>query len=465
MYSISPYGEAPSTALRIAKTSLSSIPLCHANLHRLLSASVDHSTAAASHFLSKKAQITRFREKLIKEGKWREKESMDIYLQNALAICNPYVESTKLTDEEEDEFKAIKEWFHTTYTPQKSTLLPFLKLETSGPTFDEFGGDYLTDIESAFYLDQGLLGPQRICSLTPELLESIANRFTHFNKDYYARNLCSSLYSALKNRCLFELVTNKEILSKVSSILGSNIALSNLSVHEVGPMSGKASTETKGAVNAFNCHSDLSSGSHYYFERGADQVKNLVLDNRGVCVWVSITGTEAENAPLYLFPKTHRWEITTPFTYIEKARNNAVELDKVLKLLALRHRNPARRIGLCNLEYEHLLSSSYQSTLPLIKRTEVYTKPGDVILFNQHTRHGSGFNTSKQPRLAISLRYNTALKEVGGIESAGAVVSKEEREALGFTSNSQKPMVQLLGDLHHPNNVPIDLKRLASEGV
>ncbi len=291
------------------------------------------------------------------------------------------------------------------------------------------------------------------------MLQSLSKKFTNFNKDYYKRNLTSSLYSSLKNKDLFELAANPDILEKVSSILGGNIALSNLSIHEIPPGNGKSSQETQGMVHAFNCHSDLSSGSHYYFKTDTNRMENLVLDNRGVCVWVSVTGTDPYNAPLYLFPRTHHWEITTPFTYLENARGDWEELEQILKLLAIHPSNSARRIGLCNIEYKYCLAN-YKSLLPKIARTEIYTKPADIIMFNQHTRHGSGINSSSQSRLAISLRYNTAMKEIGGIESAGAVVTQEEREKLGFGNDPRKPMIQLLGEQHHPNNVPIDLNRL-----
>ncbi len=433
-------------------------------LCRLFSSSMSALNAVSNQHVSKIDPITPQQINLIQRGHWAEKESMDVYLRRALAVCRPFVDSVQLTQEEEKQFRIIKAWYQNDYIPQESTFLPFIKLEAIGKTFETAGKNYLKEKEIAFYLDQGLIGPLPIHSLTRDQLKTLSERFAHFNQEYYSRNLRSSLYSALRNKCLFQLVTNQEILSKVSSILGPNVALSNVSVHEIAPGSGKASKETNGMVNAFNCHSDLSSGSHYYFRPGANQVENLVLDNRGICVWVSISGTDAHNSPLYVFPKTHHWEIPTPFTHIENAKNDPVALDHVLKLLAFTTRNPARRLGLCNIEYDYLLSSHYQALLPALHRTEIYTKPGDVILFNQHTRHGSGFNASSQPRLAISLRFNTSMKEVGGIESAGAVVTQAEREALGFGNDPRKPMVQLLGEHHHPNNVPIDLERLEKEG-
>lgn len=395
----------------------------------------------------------------IQQALWAEKEPMKMYLQKALDTTSKFVAAVQLSLEEKSQLEIIKTWYDKEYEPQETTLLPFIKLEAVGKTFESSSGSYLKQREIDFYLEQGVLGPITIPSLSQDALQAITDRFPNFNLDYF-RNL-GSLYNVLKNRCLLELATNSEILSKVSSILGDNIMLSNISVHEIGAGHGKSSYETMGMVDAFNCHSDLSSGSHYYFRPGANQVEGLVLDNRGVCVWVSISGTNAENAPLYVFPKTHLWEITTPFTYIEKNKNNPTNLDHVLKLLALNHRNSARRMGLCNLEYQDLLSSP--SLLKDIRRTEIYTKPGDIILFNQHTRHGSGFNASSQPRLAISMRYNTALKEVGGTEKAGPVLTKAEKEKLGFKEDGRKPMVQLLGKKHHPNNIPIDLKRLFEE--
>lgn len=397
----------------------------------------------------------------LRRSQWAEMESMAAYLQKALQTTSSFVSQSKLSSEEQKQFEVINNWFQTEYEPQKTTLLPFHKLEAVGKTFESFGEDYLTGKEIDFYLEKGVLGPLPVRSLNKEHLKSITDKFLNFNQDYF-RNL-GSLYTVLKHRCMLELATNSEILAKVSSILGDNIMLCNISVHEIGAGNGKSSLETNGEVDAFNCHSDLSSGSHYYFRPGANQVEGLVLDNRGVCVWVSISGTHKENSPLYFFPKTHLWEITTPFTHIEKARHDPAALTHVLKLLALNHRNPARRMGLCNLEYESLLSSP--SVLAGIYRTEIYTKPGDIILFNQHTRHGSGFNASPQARLAISMRFNTALKEVGGTETAGPVVTQTERELLGFKEDKRKPMVQLLGDRHHPNNVPISLKHLFAEAL
>lgn len=405
--------------------------------------------------LSSTSQIDEIYLRCVKRGGWGVKEPMDQYLNKALAISQRYVSQILLSPEEEAELKKIKEWYHRKYVPQSSTLLPFIKLEARGKTFEQAGGSYLSQEDIANYMHHGFIGPVAITSLTQADLRAISDRFQNFNRDYY-KNL-GSLYNTLSNYCLFRLATNPDILAKVSSILGEDVQLSNVTVHEIGSGGGKSSMETKGNVNDFNCHSDVSSGSHYYFKPEGNQVEDLALDNQGVCVWVSITGTTPRNAPLYLFPQTHLWEITTPFTYIENAKKNPQALDHVFKLLAFNHKNPARRIGLCALEYLYLLSSQYKPMLSKIHQTEIYTPPGSVIMFNQHCRHGSGFNYTQEPRLAISLRFNTALKEVGGTEWAGAVVTSAEKQKLGLGDDPRKPMLQLLGTRHHPNNVPIDL--------
>lgn len=433
----------------------------HSILKKISVSSKRSFSSASNSCVDHSDQMETLRKEYIHRGQWSEKEPMDVYLRNALEVCRKYVSTVELSSEEREQYQIIKTWYQQEYIPQDTTLLPFIKLEAIGKTFETSGGNYLKEKEISFYLKNGLVGPLSISSIDKSQLNAISERFPNFNKDYF-RNL-GSLYSALKNKCLLKLATNKEILAKVSSILGDNIMLCNMTVHEIGACSGKSSNETNGMVDAFNCHSDLSSGSHYYFRPGANQVENLALDNRGVCVWVSITGTDQYNSPLYVFPSTHHWEITTPFTHIESTKNNKANLDNVLKLLAFNHRNPARRMGLCNMEYEYLLSSQYKLLLQSIYRTEIYTKPGDVIMFNQHTRHGSGFNSSSKSRLAISLRFNTAFKEVGGIESAGAIVTKGERELLGLKHDKRKPIIQLLGKEHHHNNIPIDLTQLAKE--
>lgn len=407
------------------------------------------------------SQIEAMRNKHIGKGEWGEKEPMDVYLRKALDVSRQFVSSATLSPEEQKELRKIEAWFGGKYVRPSSTRVPFIPLKAVGKTFEVARGAYLKKEDVFHYMHNGFIGPLPIFTLSRSHLKAISDRFPNFNQNYY-KNL-GSLYSALRNKCLFDLASNAEILAKVSTILGDNIQLSNMTVHEIGAGSGKSSDETGGMVDAFNCHSDVSSGSHYYFKPEGNRVEGLALDNRGVCVWVSISGTTSLNSPLYMFPRTHLWEITTPFTHIENAFSQPRALNHVFKLLAFNHKNPARRIGLCALEYDYLLSSQYQTLLPGIKRTEIYAPPGSVVMFNQHCRHGSGMNYTQKPRLAISLRFNTAFKEIGGTELAGAVVSQKERLQLGLGDDPRKPMVQLLGNQHHPNNVPIDLKKLANE--
>lgn len=405
-----------------------------------------------------KDQIETMRKNYIRDSQWAEMESMDIYICRAFENSQHYVSSVELSSDEQIQFKRIKSWYQNEYLPQKSNLLPFIPLSVIGKTFEISGGDYLKDRERSFYLENGVLGPLNIRTLNSEKLQIISQKFQDFHKNHN-RNL-GSVYTMLKNRCLLDLATNKEILDKVSSILGKNIMLCNVTINELAPGMGKSTIETGGMVDSLNCHSDLSSGSQYHFEVGINSITNLTLDNRCVHVWVSISGTDKENAPLYFFPKTHHWEITTPFTYLDHTKNDPIALNHILKLLSFKQGSAARRIGLYNVEYQYLLSSKYNKLLSNIRRTEIYTKPGDCILFNAHTRHGSGFNASTSSRLAVTMRYNTALTEAGGQETAGSVLTMAERKSLGILDDKRKPMIQVLGKHHHKNNLPIDIQSL-----
>jgi ectoine hydroxylase-related dioxygenase (phytanoyl-CoA dioxygenase family) len=351
------------------------------------------------------------------------------------------------------QFMALKLWYENDYVPQKSNLLPFIKLKATKKTFESEGGDYLSEKEVSCYLSEGVVGPLSIKSLTHKELNSIYEQFSDFNSN---RNL-GSVYSMLTNRCMINLATNPAILAKVSSILGNNIMLANMTVNSVQPSQGKSTTETKGLVDSLNCHSDLSSGSQYHFEIGTNCIKNLTLNNRCVHVWLSITGTDATNAPLYFFPKTHLWEISTPFTYLDLNKHDP---DSILKLLSFKQGSAARRIGLYNEEYKYLLYSRYKPLLSNIRQTEIYTQPGECIFFNAHTKHGSGVNSSAKTRVAITMRYNTAMTEAGGLESAGSVVTLAERKTLGILGDKRKPMIQVMGNKHHINNLPINISHL-----
>lgn len=384
---------------------------------------------------------------------WVEKEKMDTYLKRELEIASRYIATVRLSPEEQAQYRKVREWYDYQYTPQKSNLLPFLPLEANGKTGIMAKGSYLTKQEVACYLAEGVVGPIPFQSITQEHLHAITQTFQGFHKNHN-RNL-GSVYSMMQKKCAYELATNPEILAKVSSILGENIMLTNFTINELAPWMGKSTLETGGMVNALNCHSDLSSGSQYHFELGTNSVRNLTLDNRCVNVWLSISGTDAFNAPLYFFPKTHTWEITTPFTHIDNAKGDPEYLDHILQLLSFKQGSPARRIGLYNVEYRTLLGSKYRSILPLIPRVEIYTKPGECIMFNAHTRHGSGVNRSSSTRLAVTLRFNSALTEAGGMETAGSVATMAERAILGIAEDKRKPMIQVLGNKHHPNNLPI----------
>lgn len=391
---------------------------------------------------------------------WAEKEDMGLYMRRAYKIASKYVASSQLSPVEEEQFLALKVWHQTQYSPQESNLIPFNKLEALGKSFEIAGGNHLSKREIDFYLEQGVLGPIRIKTISAETLQVISKKFKDFHKEYN-RNL-GSVYTMLRDRHLFELATNPEILSKVSSILGRNLMLCNFTVNELAPGMGKSTIETGGMVDSLNCHSDLASGSQYHFELGTNAIRNLTLDNRCVNVWLSISGTDSQNAPLYFFPKTHHWEITSPFTHIDRAKGDPKLLNHVLKLLAFSHGSAPRRIGLYNVEFKDLLSSRYKSQIPHIHRTEIYTQPGECIFFNAHTRHGSGVNFSEKMRLALTLRFNTAMTEAGGFENAGSVVTRAEREELGIGEDKRKPMIQVMGTEHHPNNLPVDISKLRS---
>lgn len=398
--------------------------------------------------------LSSLRENYLQSGVWAEKETMDVYLRQALEISSKYIAKTKLSLEEEGQYRIVKDWYQKEYIPQPSNLLPFLPLEAVGKDFERCGGDHLTKKEISCYLSEGVVGPTQIKSVTSDQLRAIFEKFSGFHKDHN-RNL-GSVFAMLQNRCLYELVTNREILAKVSSILGENIMVSSVTINELAPGIGKSTMETGGMVDALNCHSDLSSGSQYHFEVGTNRVRNLALDNRCVNVWLSVTGTDEFNAPLYFFPRTHTWEITTPFTHIDRAKDYPETLEHVLKLLSCKQGSPARRIGLYAMEYRYLFSSCYKPLLPTMHRIEMYTKPAECIMFNAHTRHGSGVNLSAASRMAITLRFNTALTEAGGMESAGSVATLAERRALGIGQDTRKPMIQVLGQKHHPHNIPIE---------
>lgn len=409
----------------------------------------------AKDILNKSEQIETLKKEYLHGRKWAEIETMDVYLHKAFKIASKYIASVKPSPQEEEQFRVLKDWHRNGYIPQKSNLLPFIKLEAIGKTSQTDGEEYLTKREVDFYLENGVVGPISIKSISKDNLFSVLEKFKNFHKEYN-RNL-GSVYTMLKTNCLFDLATNKEILSKVSSILGPNLMLCNFTINELAPGMGKSTIETGGMVHALNCHSDLASGAQYHFETKTNHIKNLTLDNQCVNVWLSISGTNSFNAPLYFFPKTHHWEITTPFTHIDKARNNPEALDHVLRLLSFNHGSAPRRIGLYNEEFKDLWSSKYRFLLPKIQRTEIYTQPGDCIFFNAHTRHGSGFNNSSKLRLAITMRFNTAMTEAGGQENAGSVVTQIEREELGIVADKRKPMIQVLGQNHHPNNLPINI--------
>lgn len=393
--------------------------------------------------------------------KWAEKESLGTYLQSRVSTLEKYFQTVQRSPEEDRLAERIMARYLNKEAYRYEESLPYrLKLQVSNKTAENAGPNFFSERELAFYLENGFVGPRKISSISTGILKKMHERFSGMLKGSTPdQNRSKVLRQEWRDVDVFDLVTNKEIVSRISSILGDNIKMRYTSMHEVPPGEGSFSEMTKGHIADFYAHSDMNLGTAVIPKE--DTVPPF-CDVDAVSAWVSISGTNAHNAPLFFFPKTHQWDITTPLTFLENTKNDKKALALTCKLLSTR--SWANQLNAQHyLFYNYLLNSHYQQMLETTRKTEMYMERGECVFFTTHLLHGSGVNYQPLSRLGISIRYSRATNPENeeNLSVVKGLFSESERVQLGLKKDEDRiPIFQVLGTKHHEKSVPVDLVEL-----
>lgn len=397
----------------------------------------------------------------IESGKWAEKESLDVYLKKRIPILERYFEELSRTPEENELAKRISSRYLNKEGYNYLESLPYrLNLTTSNKTRENSGPAFFSEREISFYLKNGFVGPTDMQTLSKDRLKAVHNKFSGMLKGSTPeQNRTKVLRQEWRDLDVFDIVTNKELLAKISSFLGDDIKMRYTSMHEVPPGQGSFSEMTKGHISDFYAHSDMNLGTAVIPKSDTEPP---FCDRDAVSAWVSISGTNPDNAPLFVFPGTHEWDITTPLTFLEQTKTDQKAFDLTSKLLSTK--SWANQLNAQHyLYYNYLLSSPYQKMLSTTRKTEIYMKPGECLFFTTHLLHGSEINRLNIPRLGLSIRYSRATNPENeeNLSVVRNLFSKSEREQMGLKDNDNRiPIFQVLGTKHHANTVPVNLREL-----
>lgn len=381
-------------------------------------------------------------------------ESMADYLALTLVPHLQYVSSLSLSEKE-------LSFFNKLYENPEKFLVP---LEYLDPVTSRKKSQ--TTAEEKIFYDyetHGVLGPYRLTA-SHENLINIKNNYRHFNQQQKMNTPHFKISGhQWKNRHILSLALDPGVIKNLKPLLGENIKINSITVHEVPAYSGTYAQY--GDIHALGAHSDINGGLVFDFLKNKTILS--CVETQSINVWISITGTCIDNAPLFVFPKTHHWEVISPLTYLKHAKQYQLDLKWICQLLSLQETMPFV-FGQRTLNYQYLLAQA--SHLSDIYRTDMYTQPGEYIIFNSHLMHGSGINRTSTSRLAVSVRYSRATQPGNKNSSASqtalnalkASYSPDELTTLGISLQADAPMpiLQVSGEAHHADVKPVHLERL-----
>lgn len=389
-----------------------------------------------------------------------KQEIFSDYLKHRIASLNSYLASLPYSSKEAALQGRIKQEYANRGSYKEEDIFaeePF----SSGrfKTLEVNGVPCLSRDEVENYSKYGFVGPIKIKTITQDTLSAIFSRYTGIPKTLNPQEYREArVRQEWQNSDLLRLASNPEIVSKVSSLLGDNIKVRFTGIHEVPPGVGSFSSITSGQVHALCAHSDTNLAARLS-KRG---LTGPFVDLDSINVWFSITGTTRDNGPLYVFPKTHKWSVLTPYKYLEHSKGDADLSERTFKLLSISGFGN-EMIANHMLSYQYIQESINRDTLSTIRRTEVYTEPGECLIFSSHLMHGSDVNSTATPRLAISIRYSSALKSENEdtLNAVKAIFSPQERTQLGLIEgDTRTPIIQVLGKEHHTRSCLVDLNQL-----
>lgn len=389
--------------------------------------------------------------------RWAEKESFQDYIIRKMPKIQTYLDGLKMLPQEEEFYQQI----HHDYSRQNfKNIYPFkVSLGIDTKTFENSKGDFLSEKEIKFYIENGIIGPTLIDTLSNETIKAIFRKFSgipdHLTPQQYRDIRVRQEWQSLD---ILNVICNHQIVSKISSLLGPDIMVRFTAIHEIGAKTGSFASITDNKVPELCAHSDTNFGARIS-KRG---LHGTVVGLDSINVWISINGTNPNNGPLYVFPKTHNWAIMTPLKYLEHAKRDQATLDKTIKLLS--------KLGFGNemianhaLFFNYLQEAEYSQELPKIKRVEIYTQPKECLIFSTHILHGSDVNLTNETRLAISVRYCPATTEENedNLQAVKTMFTKDELLRLGLDEQeTRNPIIQVLGSNCHIKSKPVKLDQL-----
>ncbi len=397
----------------------------------------------------------------LRKGEWGEKENLYVYLQERIPILQNYFKQLPQSPEEGVLMHRILDRYLSKQGFTYGASLPFrLDLKPSHITRENSGPSFFSERELDFYFENGFIGPKTIKSVSQERLKALHSRFTGMLQGSTPdQSRLKILRQEWRDPDVFDLVTNPEIVSKVSSLLGPNIKMRFTSMHEVPPGEGSFACMTNQQISDFYAHSDMNLGTAAI---PRVDTQDPFCDKDAISVWISISGTTEHNAPLFVFPGTHKWDITTPLTYLNQFKDDPNALLETGKLLATK--GFANQLNANHyLFYKYLLASSEQSRLCETSRTEMYMQPGDCLFFTTHLLHGSKINTTAISRLGMSIRYSRATNEENNenLTIVRSLFTDEEQLEMGLEKGDERtPIFQVLGNAHHEKSKPVNLAAL-----
>lgn len=411
----------------------------------------------------------------LKNGYWVEKESMHSFLESSCAEIQNYIESFDLNYEENLRYNFLKKSLPLSSTFTKSDTNEFLKFlpefkyrvecNNSRIVWPKLKSDIkeekiiskgkISSLDSeqlAFYRKFGVIGPIQLTSLMPGQLDNLCKISL---KEKRSNKENESVHIVSKN--ILELASNEGILSKISSILGNNIILLMGLIHVIPPHQNPGKSFLSHSIP----HSDFGLVEDR-FEPG------FFEENGGdagfLNVWISLTGTNEDHAPLNFFPTTHHWGLIPISEYLKCASKDTSKIDYFFRAMSfIGNKHIIARMAL---NCEVLLRHS-DPELHSIRRTQIYAEPGGIIIFNGHTLHNISLNRTNSPRIAVSFRYRNALEKPltpinFGLtnERLSSLYTEEELKEINFSKTQKTPAIQILGNKCHQDYQTININRL-----
>lgn len=409
----------------------------------------------------------------LKKNKWAKKESIRHFFQAEEPRIKKYFSSIELSEDEKRRSEQLKDAFKkcNLFDPNDISIIQSIIPEYSNeilginnvacwPTLcnkvtpiETIGNSILKGLnreDLEFYQEYGVIGPYT--------LEGSIKKKIEFIHDRILKNSSNSLKLSaahIESKSILLLGINPGIISNISSILGEDVVLVDSSIHLV-PNAKKCRNKS------FISHSDVNviGGMlplSFYQEK----------ESGFVTVWISISGTNEYNSPLHFFPTTHKFSIIPAIDRLRLIKKNPKFLEYYCRLLSLSGNKHYSCISAMNFDsiLEHLKNIDQCDN---IMRTEIYTEPGEYIIFNGHVLHGSIANNTSNPRLAINFRYRAAKEKVhnGGYfdftrKKLEKFYTSNELKLLGIAPFNHKiPIIQISGKECNDNYYPLSIEKL-----